>query len=246
MRIGVIGAMQIEIDNLKKSLENSTTEEISSVQFVKGNIGEVEVVAAVSGVGKVFAAICTEAMILKYQVDMVVNIGVAGTLCKELGVMDVALASQVVQHDMNTSALGDDIGLLSGINQIYIPSDEKMTALMEQCIAEKEIHYKVGTIATGDLFMQGERQKEKLHQRFDAIAAEMEGGSIGHVCRWYVCRDCAYSQRGGTVAFRYHFYDDALWGKCDGCRNLCPDCAWYSNLSGCSVGYLWLCCPVVH
>ena len=86
MRIGVIGAMQIEIDNLKKSLENSTTEEISSVQFVKGNIGEVEVVAAVSGVGKVFAAICTEAMILKYQVDMVVNIGVAGTLCKELGV----------------------------------------------------------------------------------------------------------------------------------------------------------------
>ena len=109
MRIGVIGAMQIEIDNLKKSLENSTTEEISSVQFVKGNIGEVEVVAAVSGVGKVFAAICTEAMILKYQVDMVVNIGVAGTLCKELGVMDVALASQVVQHDMNTSALGDDI-----------------------------------------------------------------------------------------------------------------------------------------
>ena len=83
---------------------------------------------------------------------------------------------------MNTSALGDDIGLLSGINQIYIPSDEKMTALMEQCIAEKEIHYKVGTIATGDLFMQGERQKEKLHQRFDAIAAEMEGGSIGHVC----------------------------------------------------------------
>lgn len=182
MRIGVIGAMQIEIDNLKKSLENSTTEEISSVQFVKGNIGEIEVVAAVSGVGKVFAAICTEAMILKYQVDMVVNIGVAGTLCKELGVMDVALASQVVQHDMNTSALGDDIGLLSGINQIYIPSDEKMTALMEQCIGEKGIHYKVGTIATGDLFMQGEQQKEKLHQRFDAIAAEMEGGSIGHVC----------------------------------------------------------------
>lgn len=182
MRIGVIGAMQIEIDNLKKSLENSTTEEISSVKFVKGNIGEVEVVAAVSGVGKVFAAICTEAMILKYQVDMVVNIGVAGTLCKELGVMDVALASQVVQHDMNTSALGDDIGLLSGINQVYIPSDEKMTALMEKCIGEKGIHYKVGTIATGDLFMQGEKQKEKIHQRFDAIAAEMEGGSIGHVC----------------------------------------------------------------
>lgn len=182
MKIGVIGAMQIEIDHLKESLEHSKTEEISSVNFVTGTLYGVEVVAAVSGVGKVFAAICTEAMILHYQVDMVINIGVAGTLCRELGVMDAAIASRVVQHDMNTSALGDEIGLLSGINQIYIPSDEKMTGLLEEVVREKGIHYQVGTIATGDLFMQSEAQKEKIHQRFDAIAAEMEGGSIGHVC----------------------------------------------------------------
>ena len=180
--VGIIGAMQIEVEKLIEAMEGTCREEYGGILFSIGKISGTACVIAQCGVGKVFAAICTEAMILKYQVDMVVNIGVAGTLCKELGVMDVALASQVVQHDMNTSALGDDIGLLSGINQIYIPSDEKMTALMEQCIAEKEIHYKVGTIATGDLFMQGERQKEKLHQRFDAIAAEMEGGSIGHVC----------------------------------------------------------------
>ena len=163
MRIGVIGAMQMEIDNLKKSLENSSIEEISSVKFVKGTIGDVEVVAAVCGVGKVFAAICTEAMILTYQVDRIINIGVAGTLCSDLGVMDVALANQVVQHDMNTSALGDPVGLLSGIE-------------------EKQIHYTIGTIATGDLFMHEQKQKQKLHERFEAVAAEMEGGSIGHVC----------------------------------------------------------------
>ena len=81
MIIGVIGAMQIEIDNLKKTLKNPSYESISGVEFVKGNIGDTEVVAAVSGVGKVFAAICTEAMILTYHVDMVINIGVAGTLC---------------------------------------------------------------------------------------------------------------------------------------------------------------------
>ena len=80
MIIGVIGAMQIEIDNLKKTLENPSYESISGVEFVKGTIGGTEVVAAVSGVGKVFAAICTEAMILTYHVDMVINIGVAGTL----------------------------------------------------------------------------------------------------------------------------------------------------------------------
>ena len=182
MIIGVIGAMQIEIDNLKKTLENPSYESISGVEFVKGTIGGTEVVAAVSGVGKVFAAICTEAMILTYHVDMVINIGVAGTLCKELGVMGIAVADMVVQHDMNTSALGDPIGLLSGINEIYLPCDKKMMATLKECLDEKERKYRVGTIATGDMFMHDKHQKDKLHERFNAIAAEMEGGSIGHVC----------------------------------------------------------------
>ena len=182
MRIGVIGAMQMEIDNLKESMENIKTETISGVTFVSGTIGDKEVVAAVSGIGKVFAAICTEAMILTYHVDMIVNIGVAGTLCKELGVMDVAVADRVVQHDMNTSALGDPVGLLSGLNEIFLPAAENMRKLLCECLLDKGSHYKVGAIATGDLFLHKPEQKEKLNQRFEAIAGEMEGGSIGHVC----------------------------------------------------------------
>lgn len=96
--------------------------------------------------------------------------------------MDVAVADQVVQHDMNTSALGDPIGLLSGLNQVFLPSDEKMRKLLCSCLQDKGIHYKVGTIATGDLFLHKETQKALLHERFNAIAGEMEGGSIGHVC----------------------------------------------------------------
>lgn len=182
MKIGVIGAMQMEVDNLKESMENIKTETYSSVDFVSGTIGDKEVVAAVSGVGKVFAAICTEAMILIYHVDMIINIGVAGTLTSELGVMDMAVADQVVQHDMNTSALGDPIGLLSGLNQVFLPSDENMRALLCECLDDKKIKYKVGTIATGDLFLHKPTQKALLHARFGAIAGEMEGGSIGHVC----------------------------------------------------------------
>lgn len=182
MKIGVIGAMQMEIDNLKESMENITSETISGVTYVSGEIGDKEVVAAVSGVGKVFAAICTEAMILTYHVDMVINIGVAGTLCKELGVMDVAVADQVVQHDMNTSALGDPVGLLSGINEVFLPTDEKMRRLLCECLMDKGFRYKVGTVATGDLFLHKPDQKALIHERFHAIAGEMEGGSIGHVC----------------------------------------------------------------
>ncbi len=182
MKIGVIGAMQMEVDTLRESMDNVRTEEYSGVTYVSGTIGGKDVVAAVCGIGKVFAAICAEAMILKFHVDCVVNIGVAGTLCKDLHVMDVAVADQVVQHDMNTSALGDPIGLLSGLNQVFLPADEKMRKLLCRCLQEKAIPYKVGTIATGDLFLHKETQKTLLHSRFGAIAGEMEGGSIGHVC----------------------------------------------------------------
>lgn len=96
--------------------------------------------------------------------------------------MDVAVADKVVQHDMNTTPLGDPVGLLSGINEVYLPTDEKMCRLLGSCLAEKGIHYHVGTIATGDLFVSTPEQKTKIHERFDAIACEMEGGSIGHVC----------------------------------------------------------------
>lgn len=182
MKIGIIGAMQMEVDNLKEVLENQSTETVSGVDFVSGTIGDVEVVAAVCGVGKVFAAICAEAMILKFQPDMVINIGVAGTLTKDLGVLDVAVASDVFQHDMDTSALGDPVGLISGLNQIYFPTDEKMCNLLCECLKDKGIHYLTGPIATGDHFVHGAEKKAKLREDFRAIAAEMEGGSIGHVC----------------------------------------------------------------
>ena len=182
MKIGIIGAMQMEVDNLKEAMENQSTVSVSGINFVCGNINDVEVVAAVCGVGKVFAAICAEAMILKFQPDMIINIGVAGTLTKDLGVMDVAIASDVFQHDMDTSALGDPVGLISGLNQIFFPVDEKMKTILCEVLRDKGINYVAGPIATGDLFMHDAAKKAQVRQDFGAIAAEMEGGSIGHVC----------------------------------------------------------------
>ena len=182
MTIGIIGAMQMEVDNLKEALEDQSTTTVSGISFVSGTIGEVEVVAAVCGVGKVFAAICAEAMILKFNVDMVINIGVAGTLTRDLNVLDVAVATNVLQHDMDTSALGDPVGLISGINQIFFPTDDKLRALLCECLKDKGVRYITGTIATGDLFVHNPETKALIRERFGAIAAEMEGGSIGHVC----------------------------------------------------------------
>ncbi len=182
MIIGVIGAMQMEVDALQEQMENSRVESVSGIDFVCGNIKGKDVVVAKCGIGKVFAAICAEALILKFNVDMVINIGVAGSLTKDLGVLDVAVASNVVQHDMDTSPLGDPVGLLSGINMILLPADEKMVDLLCQCLKDRNINYKKGNIATGDQFIADANQKRRLSQDFEAIAAEMEGGSIGHVC----------------------------------------------------------------
>lgn len=139
MTIGVIGAMQMEVDDLKAQMTDTQTEVYSGVEFVEGKIGDQYVVAAKCGIGKVFAAICAEAMILKYDVDMIVNIGVAGTLTKDLNVLDVAVATNVLQHDMDTSPIGDPKGLLSGINMILLPADTKMVELMCSCLADRNI-----------------------------------------------------------------------------------------------------------
>jgi adenosylhomocysteine nucleosidase len=182
MKIGVIGAMQMEVDTLKEALSGTSTVSYSGVDYVCGKINEVEVVAAVCGIGKVFAAICTEAMILQFHVDRVVNIGVAGALTKDLGVLDVAVADKVVQHDMDTSPLGDPVGLISGINEIFLPANASMVSLLAECLKEKGVHYLKGTIASGDQFIATAEKKQWIREHFEAIAAEMEGASIGHVC----------------------------------------------------------------
>lgn len=182
MKLGIIGAMQMEIDDLKESMKQITTVSCSGVEFICGKIGNTEVVAAICGVGKVFAAICAEAMILKFNVERIINIGVAGALVPDLKVLDVAVADKVVQHDMNTSAIGDPVGLLSGINEIFLQADPDMKRLLCECLREKGIHHMTGAIATGDLFVESSAQRALIHNRFGAIAAEMEGGSIGQVC----------------------------------------------------------------
>lgn len=182
MKLGIIGAMQMEVDNLKEKLENQKTTTVSGVDFVSGTIGEVEVIAAVCGVGKVFAAICTEAMILTFHPDKIINIGVAGSLTKDLGILDMAVAKSVCQHDMDTSPIGDPVGLLSGINEILLPTDPEMVEMLCECIKEDGINYRKGIIASGDQFIARDEQRDFIRDHFEAIAAEMEGGSIGHVC----------------------------------------------------------------
>ena len=179
--IGIICAMKIEADAIRASLTDTRTEVVSGVEFTVGKRYGKEIVLAVCGIGKVFAAICTEAMILRFAPTLILNSGVAGTLTEALSIGDIAIAKNLVQHDMDTSPLGDPVGLVSGINKIYFDADEAAVAAFAKATASVGASSVVGTIASGDQFMSDTAKKNAIRDRFGAIACEMEGAAIAHV-----------------------------------------------------------------
>ncbi|MBQ6824764.1 MAG: 5'-methylthioadenosine/adenosylhomocysteine nucleosidase [Clostridia bacterium] len=180
--IGIIGAMSIETEAIIRELQHAEECVVSGVRFVKGNWNGTEVVVATSGVGKVFAALCAEAMILKYQPDYIVNSGVAGALDPALHILNVVIGEDVVQHDMDTSPLGDPKGLLSGINKVELPADAKLNAAFEKAAASLGIPTLRGRVASGDQFIASDEQRVFIRTTFGAACCEMEGASIGQVC----------------------------------------------------------------
>ncbi len=180
--IGIIGAMEIEIEKIAEKMENPTSRTVSGIKYTHGFIGEKEVVCAVCGIGKVFAAICAQTMLLLYKAECIINTGVAGTLCPELGVLDAAVATALVQHDMDTSHLGDPVGLISGINVVRICADEALSERLCRAAKKEGVNALCGIIASGDCFVASAEKKEYIQKTFNAVACEMEGAAIAQVC----------------------------------------------------------------
>lgn len=179
--IGIIGAMQPEIEELTSSLTDSYTECIGGIEFFVGTLGKKRAVIARCGIGKVFAAMCAEAMIIRYSPRLIINTGVGGALKKGIKPLDVVVADELCQHDMDTSALGDPKGLVSGINTVYFRTDERATALAKQIARNMGIAAHGGIIASGDKFVASAEDKARIVSDFSASACEMEGAAIAHV-----------------------------------------------------------------
>ena len=178
--IGIIGAMDDEVRELISRLDERRTERVSGIDFNVGKLYGKNVVVAKCGVGKVFAAICAEAMIIKYAPALVVNTGVGGALDKSLRPLDIVFAEKLVQHDMDTSPIGDPVGLISGINRVYFETDKRALQVLSTAAAELGIKHLVGTVATGDKFIAEKADKDRITDLFGATACEMEGGAIAH------------------------------------------------------------------
>lgn len=183
--IAIIGAMECEIKNLKKSLENLKNISFAGLNIYSGIIDGHNIIIAKSGVGKVNAAICTQYIIDKFQPDYIINTGIAGGIANNLKVGDIVIGKSLVQYDFDTSSLGYAKGYMcTGINPdkpTFFYSDERLikefeTAILNNKIVKTNTH--IGIIATGDSFISDNNKKQEIKKLFNAAAVEMEGAAI--------------------------------------------------------------------
>lgn len=179
--IGIIGAMEPEVEALIASIDNPSTEKVSGITFYTGKIGEKSVAIAKCGIGKVFAALCAQTMILKFAPDLLVNTGVGGALASGISTGDIVIASDLCQHDMDTSAIGDPKGLVSGINMIYFEADKRAGEILLATAKSLSLNARLGRIASGDRFIASGEDKARIIADFSADACEMEGCAIAQV-----------------------------------------------------------------
>ena len=182
MRIGIIGAMEDEVAQLKKNMEIEETTEVASLSFCRGKLSGKEVVVVRSGIGKVNAAICTQILVDQFHVDVIINTGIAGSLDAEIDIGDIVISTDAVEHDMDASIFGDPIGQIPQMDTFSFPADESLVKLAKEVNekANPDVHTWIGRVVSGDQFVSSGEKKEQLIRVFDAKCTEMEGAAIAH------------------------------------------------------------------
>lgn len=181
--IGIIAAMNEEVESIKEIMTNISIKEIYELQFIIGKINEKNVVLVKCGVGKVNAARTTQILIDKFELDYIINVGTAGSLDDELEIGDLVIADKLVQHDFDITVFGHEKGYISDVG-IYFNCDEKLINKAKQTIEKfnADFNMVVGTISTGDIFCTDINMKDKIKSKFNAKCVEMEGAAIAQVC----------------------------------------------------------------
>ncbi|OFI07562.1 5'-methylthioadenosine/S-adenosylhomocysteine nucleosidase [Clostridium acetireducens DSM 10703] len=183
MIIGIICAMDEEIKPILEEMEIEKKYMKANMQFNLGKIYKKDIVAVRCGIGKVNAAVCTQILVDDFNVDKVINVGVAGGIGDIVYPGDVVIGSSLVQHDMDASAFGDKIGQIPRLDTFDFKCDKYLIEKAQNaCEQFNEVNHYVGIIATGDQFIADIHKIKWINKEFDAIACEMEGGSIAQVC----------------------------------------------------------------
>lgn len=181
--IGIIAAMNEEINSIKELMKYIKVQEFYELQFITGKIHNKDVVLVKCGVGKVNASRTTQILIDKFDLEYIINVGTAGGLKEEIEIGDIVIADKLVQHDFDVTAAGHEKGYISNLGK-YFYSDKdlvkKARVIMKSM--DEQFNQFIGTIATGDIFVQDVTVKNRIKEDFDADCVEMEGAAISQVC----------------------------------------------------------------
>ena len=183
--IGIIFAMNKELSALRKYFKIDKINKIYELTFYEVDLIEKRVILVESGVGKVNAGRTTQILIDNYKPDAIYNIGVAGGIDDSLEVGDVVISTSLIQHDFDITAFGHNKGYIPNIGDV-IPVDKSLVINSIEALKKKRLSYKLGCIASGDIFCTDTKMANKINQKFKALCVEMEGAAVAQVC--YLCQ----------------------------------------------------------
>ena len=180
-KLGIIGAMSVEIQLLKEAMADLTIHNQTGMEFYEGKLEGLDVVVVQSGIGKVNAAMCTQILCDRFGVTHLVNTGIAGSLCAELDIADLVVSRDAIYHDFDLRFWDRPIGQVPGMGVTAFPADEAMIACAYAAAESVNAgHTRIGRVASGDQFICSKEQKDKIIADTEAICAEMEGAAIAH------------------------------------------------------------------
>ena len=178
-KLGIIGAMAVEVELLKEKMESLTVTNHAGMEFYEGSLEGMPAVVVQCGVGKVNAAMCAQVLCSVFGVTHLVNTGIAGSLCADLDIGDLVVSKDAMYHDFDCVHFGYEMGRVPGMDVTAFPADEAMIGYA--CAAAEAVnpgHSRIGRVASGDLFVAEKEAKARIIERTNAICTEMEGAAI--------------------------------------------------------------------
>ena len=178
-KLGIIGAMTVEVETLKERMQDKTVTMRAGMEFCQGTLLGLPAVVVQCGVGKVNAALCAQILSSCFGVTHLVNTGIAGSLCAQLDIGDLVVSQDAMYHDFDCVPFGYPYGQVPGLDTLAFPADERLMAYAFQAAeAVNPGHTKLGRVASGDQFIADREKKAFIIEKTRAMCTEMEGAAI--------------------------------------------------------------------
>ncbi|MBU5470928.1 5'-methylthioadenosine/adenosylhomocysteine nucleosidase [Falcatimonas sp. MSJ-15] len=180
--IGIIGAMDEEVNAIIEKMTNVESREKAGMTFNKGTLEGKEAVVVRCGIGKVNAGLCTQILVDDYKIDAVINTGIAGSLKNQIDIGDIVLSSDALYHDMDATGFGYDFGVVPRMESSVFKGDVRLINLAKECCerVNPDINVHIGRVVSGDQFISDKAKKDWINEHFDGYCTEMEGAAIAH------------------------------------------------------------------